>query len=132
MTLRSEILVDALAAVNGWHDPTSVCYKLRNPLLIRSFARPGKHEIDDNGRRVFISLLDGYRAALYDINLKLTGQSRAGLKPTDTLTNLLAVYGVTELGGIKYVVNYLRRALGVDGISATTPLSFFITGSSPA
>jgi hypothetical protein len=122
---RIEALVDALARVNGLSDPASDCYRLRNPLLIRSFARPGKHETDEQGRRVFTSLLSGYKAALFDMELKLTGKSRAGLQPTSTLANVLGVYGIKEPGGISTVVSFLRRALTDQQIDNTTPLSYF-------
>lgn len=125
---KYEAIVDAIARANGFHDPTSDCYKLRNPLMIRSFARPGKHETDEQGRRIFTSLLSGYKAALFDVELKITGKSRAGLKPTDTLANLLGVYGIKEPGGVGYVVSFLRRALDNQTLAAETPLSYFIEG----
>jgi len=122
---KIECLVDAISRCNGGNDPESLCYHLRNPLLIKSFARPGKHETDEQGRRVFTSWLSGYKASLYDIELKISGNSRAGLKPSDTLTNLLGVYGIKEPGGISNVVSFLRRALKDQTISKDTPLSFF-------
>ncbi|MCI0421070.1 MAG: hypothetical protein L0312_17895 [Acidobacteria bacterium] len=127
MVNRVEAIVDILGKLNGMGDPESEAYALRNPLLIRSFARPGKHETDDGGRRIFSSLLSGYKAGVFDCQLKLSGKSRAGLKPTDTLTNLLGVYGVKELGGIGTVVNFLRKALKDDRISKNTPLSYFVS-----
>src|SRR6266850_2635193 len=126
---RIEAVVDALAKVNGANDPESQCYNLRNPLMIRSFARPGKHETDEQGRRVFTSWLSGYKAACFDAQLKLEGNSRAGLKPTDTLTNLLGVYGIKEPGGISNVVSFLRRALKDQDINKDTPLSYFLDSS---
>lgn len=125
MLNKIEALVDAIGRANGIHDPESDTYKLRNPLLIKSFARPGKHETDDKGRRVFSSLLSGYKAGLFDIELKITGKSRAGLQPDHTLANLLAVYGIKEPGGISYIVSFLKRALGDKTLSGTTPLSYF-------
>lgn len=122
---KIEALVDAIGKANGLHDPESACYKLRNPLLIRSFARPGKHETDETGRRVFSSLLSGYKAGLFDIELKIAGKSRAGLRPDNTLTNLLGVYGIKEPGGIGYVVSFLRRALSDASINSQTLLSYF-------
>jgi len=123
---RVEAVVDILGKLNGMGDPESEAYALRNPLLIRSFARPGKHETDEGGRRIFSSLLSGYKAALFDASLKIEGKSRAGLKPTDTLTNLLGVYGLKEGSGIKSVVLFLRRALKDEDISPNTPLSYFM------
>lgn len=128
---RIEAIVDALSRLNGADDPTSDCYKLRNPLLIKSFARPGKHIIDDAGRRVFPSWLAGYKAAMFDAELKISGHSRAGLKPTDTMTNLLGVYGLNNPQAVKRVINFLRRALENENISASTPLSFFIDCTVP-
>lgn len=122
---KIEALVDAIGKANGIHSPESDCYRLRNPLLIRSFARPGKHETDEQGRRVFASLLSGYKAALFDMELKITGKSRAGLLPTSTVANVLGVYGIKEPGGISTVVSFLRRALNDQEISSATPLSYF-------
>jgi len=127
MVNRIEAIVDTLSKLNGMGDPSSDAYVLRNPLLMRSFARPGKHETDDNGRRVFTSLLSGYKAAVFDVQLKLSGQSRAGLKPTDALVNLLGVYGIKELGGIAAAVKFLKVALKDSQISKDTPLSYFLT-----
>lgn len=125
MLNKIEALVDAIGKANGMHNPESETYKLRNPLLIKSFARPGKHETDEKGRRIFSSLLSGYKAGLFDIELKITGKSRAGLQATDTLANLLAVYGIKEPGGISNIVSFLRRALSDQEISAATSLSYF-------
>jgi hypothetical protein len=124
---RVEAIVDSLGKLNGMSNPESEAYALRNPLLIRSFARPGKHETDEQGRRIFTSLLSGYKAALFDASLKIEGKSRAGLKPTDTLTNLLGVYGIKEGPGINSVVQFLRRALKDQDIDKNTPLSYFIS-----
>lgn len=128
MVSKTEALVDAIANLNGFpHNPESEAYRLRNPLLIRSFAKPGKHEMDEQGRRVFPSLLGGYKAALFDMQLKLEGKSRAGLKPTDKLENLLRVYGITQLGGMANVVSFLRRAFKDQSISKETELSYFLS-----
>src|ERR1017187_7367122 len=122
---RLEALLDALASLKSWHSPDSEAYQLRNPLLITSFSRPGKNEIDDKGRRVFKSALAGLRASLFDIELKVRGESRAGLKKEDRLDNLLGVYGVTEILGQNQVVKFLKRALKDDTITKTQPLSWF-------
>lgn len=123
---KIEAIVDAIGNLNGTNNPESDAYKLRNPLLIKSFARPGKHIIDDKGRRVFESYLAGYKAATFDAQLKVSGKSRAGLKPTDTLTNLLGVYGLKEKLAIDKVTNFLKKALVDKTITANTPLSYFL------
>jgi hypothetical protein len=128
MVSRLEGLFDAIASVRGWANPDSDSYQLRNPLLVQSFSRPGKNEIDDKGRRVFNSSLAGIRAGLFDLEIKVKGESRAGIKAEDTLENILRVYGVTELGGQQAIVKFLKRALKDQSISRTTPLVWFLEG----
>jgi hypothetical protein len=125
MINKIEALLDAIASLKGWTNPDSAAYALRNPLLVRSYSKPGKNEIDSDGNRVFTSALAGLRACLFDLELKIAGESRAGIKKTDLLENLLRVYGVTELGGQQQVIKFLRRALKTDSINRTTPLTYF-------
>lgn len=126
MITRIEALFDALASLKGWSNPDSQAYQLRNPLMVKSFSKPGKNLITEDGIRVFSSALAGTRACLFDLELKVSGKSRAGLKPDDGLENLLRVFGVTELGGQQAVVKFLKRALKTQDISRTTPLSWFL------
>jgi hypothetical protein len=125
---KLECLVDAIGNLHGaFADPDAQAYKLRNPLMVRSFARPGKHESDLTGHRVFTSLLAGYRAAVFDLEKKLEGNSRARIKPdTDCLHNLLAVYEVRGEANVMKVVSFLRKALSNPAIQASTPLTYFI------
>lgn len=127
---KIEVLVDAIAHLNGSAVPDSDCYKLRNPLLIRSFARPGKNPVDDKGRRVFTTWQAGYKASCYDMSIKVRGQSRAGLKDTDTLSDLLGAYNLKEKLAVDRVANFAKKALQDPSITANTPLSFFITPES--
>jgi hypothetical protein len=94
--------------------------------MIQSFSRPGKNSITESGVRVFSSALAGLRAGLFDLTIKAKGESRAGIKKTDLLENLLRVYGVTELGGQQTVIKWLKRALKDQSINRTTPLSWFL------
>ena len=126
MVSRLEALFDGLASVKGWSNPESVSYQLRNPILVQSFSRPGKNEIDTDGRRVFTTQLAGIRAGLFDLELKVKGESRAGIKKDDALENLLRVYGLTELGGQQTVVKFLKRALKTQDVKLTTPLAWFL------
>jgi hypothetical protein len=124
---KLEALLDAIAHLKGYStNPDSTLYQIRNPLGIISFSRPGKNEIDDEGRRIFSSDLAGRRACLFDLELKVKGESRAGIKPEDKLENLLRVYGVSELLGQQQVVKFLKRALKDETISRTTPLAYFL------
>jgi hypothetical protein len=93
--------------------------------MVKSFSKPGKNEITSEGYRIFSTQLAGIRAGLFDLTLKVTGKSRAGIKPDDRLENALRVYGITELGGQQAVVKYLKRALKTQDIKITTPLKWF-------
>ena len=124
---RTEALVDALINLLGSaSNPDGALHQIRNPIGLLSFSRPGKQELDSEGRRVFDSWLAGYKAATFDLDLKCKGGSRAGLKTDDKLSNLLGVFKVTEKLGQTQVVRYLRRALKDENISLNTPLSFFV------
>lgn len=125
MVTKIEALFDALASLKGWNNPDSLAYQLRNPLMVKSFSKPGKNEITEDGYRIFSTQLAGIRAGLFDLTLKVTGKSRAGIKAEDALENVLRVYGITELGGMQAVVKYLKRALKTQDIKTTTPLKWF-------
>lgn len=122
---RLEALHDAIASLRGFSNPESECYQLRNPLMLPSFSRPGKNEVDAKGRRVFASALAGIRAGLFDIQTKISGESRANIKLTDNLSNLLRVYGLVEKLSHQQVVKYLKRALKDESLTTETPLSYF-------
>lgn len=126
MVTRIEALFDSISTLRGWNNPDSLAYQLRNPLMIKSFSKPGKNLITEDGTRVFETQLAGIRAGLFDLQLKVSGKSRAGIKPTDLLENVLRVYGVIELGGQKSVVKFLKRALKTEDISVKTPLVWFL------
>src|SRR5215831_3718487 len=121
---KIEAIVDSIASLHEYHKPDSEAYQLRNPLLLRSFAAPGKHDIDDTGRRKFNSFIGGYKASYYDVELKIKGESSTGLKPSDRLKNLLAVYGIKQESDQLSVVYHLRKALANKDLDLTTPLSY--------
>ena len=125
MISKIEALLDAIGKLNGCFDPEQEAYRLRNPLLIKSFARPGKHQIDEKGRRIFSSFLNGYKACLFDLELKVSGRSRARVDVNSTLEQLLACYEIRTKMAIDHVISFVRRALNDQSISAATPVSFF-------
>lgn len=121
-----EALVDAISNLKGYGTPDSLPYKLRNPLLLKSYARAGKHEITEEGYRIFTSGLAGYKSCCFDMDLKISGSSRAGLKPSSsTLVNLAGVYDLAPGLAVTQVVRFLKRALNDDTITKDTPLSYF-------
>ena len=126
MITRIEALVDAIAHLKGsTTNPDGELFQIRNPIGIMSFSKPGKNEIDTSGRRVFKTWLAGYRASVFDCEIKVKGESRAGLKKEDNLSNLLRVYGLTEKLAHQQVVKFLRRALKDQSITTETPLAYF-------
>lgn len=124
MVNRIEALVDAISYLHKFHQADSLSYRLRNPILLKSYARVGKHAIDENGYRVFDSHLGGYKSAVFDIELKLSGNSNTGLQPADKLRNLLGVLGIKKEEEVLAVVYFLRKAVDKD-IDPLTTLSYF-------
>ena len=126
---RIEALVDSICDLFGGMYPGSEAYNLRNPLLVKSWARAGKHEIDEQGRRVFSSFLNGYKAGLYDIELKVKGLSRANVSPDSPLSELLRCYQIEGSVATKKIVSFLKRALQDESITENTLVSYFVDGS---
>ncbi len=117
-------MVDSISFLHRAYQPDSEAYKLRNPMMLKNYAPPGKHKIDEKGYRVFDSYLGGYKSGVYDVTIKLKGESNSGIKTTDTLRNLLAVYSINQEDEVNTVVFFLRKAVNKD-ITSTTPLSYF-------
>src|SRR5271169_2963604 len=122
---KLEHLVNAIARLNGMLDPESNCYRLKNPLMLKSYALPGKHEIDEVGVRVFQSILNGYKAAMFDIDLKASGKSRANAGPASTLEVFLKCYDIKTSAAVDHIVSFLRRALSDQNISKNTLMNYF-------
>lgn len=121
-----EHILNAIANFNGaLTSPASEAYQLKNPLLVKSFSTPGAHKVDEHGRRVFDTFWAGYRACLFDLECKISGNSRLQLKPTDPITRIFEVYGFTKSTEQSALLKFLRRALNNDSINEETPLSFF-------
>jgi hypothetical protein len=122
---RLEALLESIAHLKGWMTPESYTYQVKNPLHIKSFAPAGKHQIDDDGVRIFTNWLGGYRACLYDLAVKVNGRSRAGVRDGDKLSKLLSAYGIKEGLGQQQVVKYLKRALKDESITIGVDISYF-------
>lgn len=120
---KIEALADSFAKASGWHDPESDAYRNRNPIQLPAISP--RHPRDEQGKRIFKCALDGYQAALFDLKIKCSGQSNAGLRKDATLRDLALVYGHTP-GGIPRIVRFLRRALSDESITEHTPLMAFL------
>lgn len=120
---KIEALADAIAYYCAAHDPTSIAFRNRNPGLLMAISP--KHSRDEHGYRVFASFVDGYRALLFDLQVKCSGRSNAKLTPESTLTDLLNAMKHRK-GMADSVASYLRKALEDESISAETPLAYFL------
>ena len=123
--IRIEALADALAKLNGYGDPSSLAYKLRNPGLLRSFSI--KHAADPDGYRIFDRFVNGYQALCNDLSVKASGHSRSQVKEDSVLADLLICYSLPRTS-TDTVITFLGHALPehLAAISRTTKLSFFI------
>jgi hypothetical protein len=123
---KLESMFDAIAQLKGWHNPDAYAYQIKNPLMVKSFTQLGRHEIDDEGNRIFKTQLAGIKAGLFDLEMKVSGRSRAGLKDGDKISNLLRVYGISELLGQQNVLKYYRRAIKDSSVTLDAPLTHFL------
>lgn len=117
---KLEALAEAVSAYSGYSDPASPLYAARNPGGLKASGQPD----DEHGNRVFRSVIDGLQALFFDVELKVTGRSRAKLKPESTLIDLSTSYNLPILTATAWA-RFLRKALNDSTISAHTPLSFF-------
>ena len=122
---RLEALVNAIAALNGYHDPKSEAYQLRNPLLLKAFSP--KHERNERGIRNFMSIASGFDNCVGDARIKCSGKSHSKVTPFSTLQDLIQVYGQPITAG-RAVKNHLRAALGEE-VSERIQLRWFIDDS---
>ncbi len=130
---RIEALADGIAYLNGMHNPSSDAYQLRNPGLIHAYSYRHLSEVDNKGRRIFTSIIGGYRCLINDLTLKCQGETRAKgyngrLASSDTLCDLLKSFNLDNIedGHIFSLLEFLNNALPGYEITAQTPLSFFL------
>lgn len=119
---KLEALVEAMIQYSGYREPSSGVYQARNPANLRAYRQD--HVRDEEGRRVFPSVIDGLQAALWDMAYKLSGQSTAHLQPSQSLVELVGAYHLPS-GTSQAWARFLRQALHNETITAKTPLSFF-------
>lgn len=120
---RIECLIMAFARMNGFLDPDSDSFKNRNPMLLRAFQP--KHARCEKGYRVFSSIPAGIDNSIIDLKIKCSGQSHSKLSPDSTLTELVCVYG-NPISAVKYIVNFLKRALKDENVTDHTKLSWIL------
>lgn len=114
-----ESLVESIAHYSGYADPSSPLYKARNPIGLRPL-KP-EQPFDEFGNRIFRSVLDGFQAALFDVEVKIGGR----LSPASTLTDLALSYGRKATEAQAWA-RFLRQALDDEAINAKTQISKFL------
>ena len=114
-----EALADALTHYSGFLEPGSPLYRARNPIGLRPLK--AEHPRDEHGYRIFRSVLDGMQAALFDLEVKLTGR----LGPESTLTDLASAYGRKATEAQAWA-RFLRQALADETITHRTAIRRFI------
>jgi hypothetical protein len=115
MKLKVEALAECISHYSGYL-PGSPLYDARN---VGGLKDMGTGEL-----RAFRSLIDSYQALFYDVEVKLSGRSRARLLLTSTLIDLAASYSLPATTATSWSY-WLRKALHDEGINAHTPLSYF-------
>jgi hypothetical protein len=122
--VRLEMIVLALGRMNGaLDDPESRAFKLRNPLLLKTY-RPEK-KFDSENFRIFTSLMGGFKAGIADLQAKCSGKNHR-LSSENVLRDLLAVYGFSNEATARKIILFLRRALVDESVSLNTPIGWFL------
>ena len=116
---RLEPLLDALMHFSGFLEAGSPLNRARNPLGLRPL-KPEQPR-DENGFRVFRSILDGMQAALFDLDIKVNGR----LAPESTLADLACSYGHKATVAQAWA-RFLRKSLGDETISHHTAIKRFL------
>lgn len=135
---RIEALADCIGNLNDISNPESVAYQLRNPGLCRAHSFKQLNSVDDQGRRIFTSLIGGYRFLIQDLTWKCEGETRAKgesgkLKPTSNLVDLLKAFRHSGIDKQMQAVGFLNLALKLEEEEKVTPkteLKFFLEGDS--
>ncbi len=120
---RIEALADGLMRYSGYNDPDSAACRNRNPGLLRAFSSHQRR--DEEGYRIFNSLIDGYRALLFDLVLKCGGKSNSRLAADSTLRDLMIAYRFPP-NMASPVSSFLRHIPGNEEVNERTTLRYFV------
>ena|SRR2546422_659797 len=135
--IKLEALADTIGLANGIQVPDSRAYRNRNPGELKSFALLHKQDADEEGYRIFSSFIGGYRALLHELKVRCSGHGRASvwdgdknapkkLSSTSPLKDLLRTYGMKSEEVVTKTVNFLRKALRDEVISAEIQIGWFV------
>jgi len=119
---KLEALAEAIAQTSGYQIPDHPLHLARNPGGLPAVL--AAHKRNEQGARVFRSVLDGMQALLFDIETKLSGKSRAKLQPTSTLSDFAVAFGQPTTAATAWS-KFIRRALADETVGPKTQIQFF-------
>lgn len=131
---RIEALADAIAFLNNAHDPKSDAFQLRNPGMFRVYSFKHLNSSDNQGRRIFTSLIGGYRFLIQDLEWKCSGETRAKghngkLNPTSNLSDLMLAFKLNTEENMFALIDFLSQALCDESINSQTEIGYFLKDS---
>src|ERR1700744_845173 len=100
MVPKLEALLDSIYFLNGYHNPASQAYRLRNGGLLRSYSLRTLVNTDTNNVRFFTTHQGGYRAGLSELADKCSGNTgakgvgRKKLNSSAKIADLLMSFGI--------------------------------------
>jgi hypothetical protein len=152
---KLECLMDGIIAYTEYSQPSSDQYRFRNPLGLQMFCPhatffkncptcrngeiPTEHLYKASGHtihrqydkktglRIFNNHIQGYQSGLADLEIKCSGRSKSKVRETSSIKELMRSYCLPD-GTASMVARFLRKALGDDTISETTPIGYFYEG----
>ena len=122
MAQKFEILALAVSKLNGWDEPGTKAFQLRNPLLLRTY-KPEKRA-DSEHYRIFSTIMGGFKAGVAELSARCSGKNPR-LTTENTLRDLLALYGIRTDLAVRRIVLFVRKALNDESVGADTKLGFF-------
>lgn len=125
--IRMEILALSLAKINGGlDDPASRAFKLRNPLMLKTF-RPEKR-VDSENYRIFTSFGGGFKAGVADLMAKCTGTAHR-LSLDNTLRDMLKLFGFVDDRVQRKIVLFIQHGLEDESVNLNTKMQWFFEES---
>lgn len=120
--IRFEVVALAFSKINGGlDDPDSRAFKLKNPLLLKTY-RPEK-KVDSENYRVFSSFGGGFKAGVADLLAKCDGANHR-LSSKNTLRDLLKLYGFSDERAQRKLILFVQRASQDNMVTANTEISW--------
>jgi hypothetical protein len=100
-------LARVMARFEGYYTQGTRAQRNKNPLNLKWSKFTNFY--DDGNFCIFETVEDGWKAGLWDLEMKCKGYTRTGLKPTSTVRNLIYVWSATDQEAyLRYVCQKLK------------------------